>query len=503
MSNRDWGRGEDGPRERRPVAPWDDPADPAPADPYERATARHRTPSRRRAVERGDREPVDSYLPRWAVESGVRRADGGGRHAAPDDGVQTGADPPQSGGAWRTTETTSSLRRVSETSWREAPAIGAAPESEHTGEWTFEHPQERGYSGRRRAEDDPVSHAVPSSRPRRLPADRPQVVWSGLEQADASGPVPEREAERRGRRAVEDRPAVDPWDRGSHPAGSGTPPSRPPCVDAWDASGVHAWRPAGEVDRWDHAGTGRSDRTDGTGQWQQPDDTGQWERYSDGGGWDRTAPGSGGGAVQEWPWPGRDDRHEGFWSGTRLAGDDPRWMDPPVSAPRSPVVPYSAPRPRPAPRRRGAEPVGAATSAVRRRAGTAGAGARGRRIEDDLLDPDPGGPWRSLLYTVACYLVPAVLIFVWLLTLDGQVPAGCVTDISGGGCDSPRSRALGSLASGLPRFGLALASSLVVALLLRRVGTTWRSASVALAAAVVGGGVSTVMISAVTGQPIG
>ncbi|MFG3422217.1 hypothetical protein ACIBTZ_17380 [Micromonospora sp. NPDC049460] len=62
---------------------------------------------------------------------------------------------------------------------------------------------------------------------------------------------------------------------------------------------------------------------------------------------------------------------------------------------------------------------------------------------------------------------------------------------------------MGSLASGLPRFGLALASSLVVALLLRRVGTTWRSATVALAAAVVGGGLSTVMISAVTGQPIG
>ncbi|MGC4788464.1 hypothetical protein ACLQ22_11605 [Micromonospora sp. DT178] len=522
MSNRDWGRGEGGPRE--PVAPWEDPADPAPVDPDERAPARHRTPSRRRAVERGQREPVDSYLPRWALESGVRSADGGGRHAAPDDEARIEADRPHSG-AWRSTETTSGWRRVSETSWRETPAIGAAPESEHTGEWTFDHPQERGYSGRRRAEDEPVSGSPPPSRPRRSSSHRPQVVWSGLAEADASGPVPDREAERparRGRRAAEERPAVDPWDRESHLAASEIPPSRPPAVDAWDASGVHAWHPAGEVDRWDHAGTGRSDRsddtgrsdrsdgtgqwdlTDGTGEWYRSDDTGQWERYSDDGGWDRTAPGSGGGAVQGWSRPGQDDRSEGFWSGTRLAGDDPRWMDPPVSAPRSPVAPYSAPRPRPAPRRRVAEPVGAATaSAVRRRAGTAGAGAWGRRIEDDLLDPDPGGPWRSLLYTVACYLVPAALIFVWLLTLDGQVPAGCVTDITGGGCDSPRARALGSLAAGLPRFGLALASSLVVALLLRRVGTTWRSASVALAAAVVGGGLSTVMISAVTGQPIG
>ncbi|MER7418598.1 hypothetical protein ABT346_17745 [Micromonospora peucetia] len=406
MSNRDWGRGDDGPR-----------------------------------------KPVDSYLPRWALESGVRSADGGGRHAAPDDEVQIESDRPRPGDDWRTTGTTTTWRRVSETNWQEAPAVGAAPQSEHTGEWTFDHPGEQGYAGRRRADNDPVSGASPTGRPRRSPSHHPQAGWSGLAKADASERVPEWEAgpARRGRRLPVERPAVDPWEGESRPS----EPSHPPAVDAWDASGVQAWRPAGEVDRWDHAGpTGWWDRTDGAGQWRQPDDSGQWERYSDDDGW---------------------------WN--RIA-------------------------PPPPPRRRVAEPVGAATAAtVRSRATTAGAG--GRRIEDDLLDPDPGGSWRPLLYTLACYLVPAVLIFVWLLTLDGQVPAGCVTDISGGGCDSPRSRASGSLASGLPRFGLALASSLVVALLLRRVGTMWRSVSVALAAAVVGGGLSTVLISVVTGQPIG
>lgn len=143
------------------------------------------------------------------------------------------------------------------------------------------------------------------------------------------------------------------------------------------------------------------------------------------------------------------------------------------------------------------------TASVRRRVESAATGAWARRLEDDLLDPDPGGSVRPLLYTAACYLVPAMLIFVWLLTLDSQAPAGCVTDISGGGCESARSRALESLLAGSPRFGLALASSLVVAALLRRVGTTWRSATIAVAAAVVGGGLSTVLISAVTGQPIG
>ncbi|MEH1101036.1 hypothetical protein [Micromonospora sp. CPCC 205561] len=492
MSYRDWGRGEDAPREPLPLASWADPAGPVPAGPYEHATDRHRTPSRRRAVERGQREPEETYLPRWALESGVRRADGG-RHAAPDDEPGSDADLPRSDGGWRATETTSSWRRVSETSWREAPSPAVEPD--HTGEWTFERPDDRGYSGRRRADDDPVSGPGARSRPRRTPSRRPQVVWSGLEEADAAGPGWETERPaRRGRRAAEDRVPVDPWDRES-PSASAQPLPQPPAVDPWDASGVHAWRPAGEVDPWDHGGAGRWDRPDETGQWHQPDSTGQWERD----GWDRTVPPRSGGGTAT-AWPVRDDRDEVAWSLSRLAGDDPRWTDRPVSPPRSAVAPYTAPRPRPAPRRPVAGPVGSAPG-VRRRGEAAG--AWGRRIEDDLLDPDPGGPGRPLLLTVACYLLPAALIFVWLLTLDGQPPAGCVTDISGGGCDSPRARAVASLASGLPRYGLALASSLVVALLLHRVGTTWRSATVALAAAVVGGGLSTVMISAVTGQPIG
>ncbi|MFG3710525.1 hypothetical protein [Micromonospora sp. NPDC047730] len=228
MSYRDWGR-DDGPPERPPAVAWEGPPDPSPADPYDGDTARPRARRRRRGITAGQQESVDPYLPRWALESGVRRADGGGRHAAPDD--EDDLDRRRAGGGWRTMETTSSWHRVSEPSWREAP-------------------------------------------------------------------------------------------------------------------------------------------------------------------------------------------------------------DPPASAPRSPVVSHTAPRPRMAPRRRASEPVApsrASTSAaVRRRVEAAGAGAWSRRVEDDLLDADPGGPWRPLLYTAACYVVPGALIFAWLLTLDGQALAGCVTDISGG-----------------------------------------------------------------------
>ncbi|MDO3705575.1 hypothetical protein Q3W71_28290 [Micromonospora sp. C28SCA-DRY-2] len=554
MSYRDWGRGEDGPRERRSVARWDEPAGAFPADPYSVDAEGYRTPSRRRAIERGQQEPAETYLPRWALESGVRSADGGGRHAAPDDDdiappssggdwrtpTDTGNDwgtggtpsdwrtggsasdwranepgrdwgTPGSTGDWRTGEGGTGWRRVAETSWREVPAIEAGPASDHTREWTFDRPQEQGYVGSRRADDDPVSAIPPQSRPRRTPSRQQPVIWSGGEE-ESTGGTAEPEVERPSRRArwasAEPwaRPSVDPWERSAEP----DEPAYRPAVDPWDASGMHAWQPAAGADRWDRtSGTGRWDepdstaqwhQPDSTGQWHQPDSTGQWDRYPDEG-WDRTAPPRSVGPAGPWSWPGQDGPEEGFWSGTRLAGDDPRWVDAPVSAPRSPVVGYTAPRPRSAPRR--ADPVGSSRAGTPTAVRRADPAAWSRRLEDDLLDPDQGGSLRPLLYTAACYLLPAVMVFFWLLTLDGQAPAGCVTDISGGGCDSPRSRALGSMLEGMPRFGLALASSLVVALLLRRVGTTWRSTTVALAAAVVGGGLSTVMISAITGQPIG
>ncbi|MGC1215305.1 MAG: hypothetical protein WA890_29090 [Micromonospora sp.] len=494
MSYRDWGSGEGSPPERQPIARWDDPAEPLPVEPY--ASERYRTPSRRRALERGQQEPVDTYLPRWALESGVRRADGGGRHAAPDE--DDDLDPPPSDTGWRAGV---------DTGWPTVRAIGAGPVSDHTGEWTLGTSQEQGYIGSRRADStdgEPISGAAPLSRPRRSPPRRPQVIWSGGEKtAPVTGETTGWDtgwAAPRSRAADSWwRPAVDGLDRG-RPAEPY--PADRPAVDPWDASGMHVWDRSAVGGRRDQTdSTARWDRSDHTGEWDRLTDTGQWDRYAEVDAWDRTAPPTSVPDRSAEGWASAEQA-EGFWSGTRLAGDDPRWVEAPPSAPRSPVVGYTAPRPRTTPRLP-VDPVSSGRGATRRRIQTIGGGPWSRRLEDDLLDPDPGGPIRPLLYTAACYLVPAMLVFLWLLTLNGQAPAGCVTDITGGGCDSARAHAFSSLIAGAPRFGLALLTSLVVAVLLRRVGTTWRSATVAVAAAVVGGGLSTVLISAVTGQPIG
>ncbi|MEV6691332.1 hypothetical protein AB0M35_07675 [Micromonospora sp. NPDC051196] len=544
MSYRDWARGEDGPRERRPAASWADPVEGGPDDRYDSAVERYRTPSRRRAIERGQDEPAEPYLPRWALESGVRSVDGGGRHAAPDDDDDD--DGPRYAGGRRASELRGG-RRASDSTWRESSSAAAEVSSDHIREWRFERPQDGGYVGSRRADDDdPVSGFTPQSRPRRAQSRRRQVTWSGLaeegEQSTGSEPAVEPPARRR-RRSVESAagPAVDPWERAAEPWDRRAEPEAVrPAVDPWDASGLHAWQQpvepgnrveAGSADPWDADSTSQWLRTsasdqwpepDQTGQWLQPDTTGQWERPAEADRWDRRRgqnrwdgdrtqpPGSGAtSGAGQWSWSEAvepEPAQEGFWPGTRLAGDDPRWVDASASAPRSPVVGYTAPRPRSAARRRPAAvppPRQTGMASVRRRIEAVGASGWSRRLEDDLLDPDPGAPWLPLLYTAACYLLPAMVIFVWLLTLDGAPPTGCVTDISGGGCESARARAFGAMVAGTPRFGLALVSSLVVATLLRRVGTTWKPTTVALAAAVVGGGLSTVLISAVTGEPIG
>lgn len=106
---------------------------------------------------------------------------------------------------------------------------------------------------------------------------------------------------------------------------------------------------------------------------------------------------------------------------------------------------------------------------------------------------------RLLLYTTGCYVLPALAFVSWLATFSDTPPAGCGLEA----CDSPRAHAIASFVAAWPRFTLALSISLLVALVLRAIGTTWRTLTMALAAAVVGGGLSTVLVSALTGEPIG
>ncbi|WP_430784797.1 hypothetical protein [Actinoplanes sp. G11-F43] len=113
--------------------------------------------------------------------------------------------------------------------------------------------------------------------------------------------------------------------------------------------------------------------------------------------------------------------------------------------------------------------------------------------QNDLLDPDDdeeeednGSPLAAVGYTVVWYGVPVVLFVAGMLVLN-----------TGG-----NNTALDTLAGALPQFGISLVLSMLVAYGLRTATTSWKSASVGLAAAVVGGGLATVLSSAITGNSL-
>jgi hypothetical protein len=124
--------------------------------------------------------------------------------------------------------------------------------------------------------------------------------------------------------------------------------------------------------------------------------------------------------------------------------------------------------------------------------------------EDEEFDdePVPGGYVAAMLYTVLWFAVPMVLWVLWSLTLSGEASANCVDD-TGVPCASERTEALTTLTDNLPRMLGTMVFSILIAAVLRWVSSSWKAATVGFAAAVVGGGLATVGISAITGQPIG
>lgn len=219
------------------------------------------------------------------------------------------------------------------------------------------------------------------------------------------------------------------------------------------------------------------DRDSDTGEWQLTDsgqwdssqwDTGQWQRATDTGEWhlgDLAALDPESASTGHRP---RHLRPDSFWDGIRLAGDDPRWVPTPASAPRSPVVAYPDPA-------SAIPPAGSAPGAAK------GRSDRGRMVH-------------AVLHTVAWFVVPLLILFSRMLVRDETSTTDCV---AGSACASEG--AVATLMAALPRLGLALGVSIVVALVLARINHSWRPAGVGLAAALIGGGLTSAFFQLVSG----
>lgn len=123
--------------------------------------------------------------------------------------------------------------------------------------------------------------------------------------------------------------------------------------------------------------------------------------------------------------------------------------------------------------------------------------------DDELADePVPGGYLASAAYTGMWFAVPMVLWVLWSLTLNNEASANCIDD-AGLPCASERTEALSTLTDNLPQMIGTMLIAVVIALALRFVNSSWKASTVGFAAAVVGGGLTTVGMSIITGQPLG
>ncbi|HET9516188.1 MAG TPA: hypothetical protein VFO77_00530 [Actinoplanes sp.] len=140
------------------------------------------------------------------------------------------------------------------------------------------------------------------------------------------------------------------------------------------------------------------------------------------------------------------------------------------------------------PRGTGPRPAGVAGPYERRPVGTIGGPSARRNLLDDVdeeFEEITGGPLAAVGYTALWYGVPVVLVLVYMLALGTQ-----------------QSHALQTLVNAAPQFALSLALSMVVAAGLRWISGSWKAASVGLAAAVMGGGLATVLMSAITDRSL-
>jgi hypothetical protein len=133
--------------------------------------------------------------------------------------------------------------------------------------------------------------------------------------------------------------------------------------------------------------------------------------------------------------------------------------------------------------------AGVAGPYARRPVGTM-PGVSGRQDLLDLPDEDfeneTGGPLAAVGYTALWYSIPVVLFVFYMLLLN----------------NAQQAHALDTLVAAIPQFGLSLVLSMGVAVGLRWASGSWKAASVGLAAAVMGGGLATVLMSAITGQSL-
>jgi hypothetical protein len=119
-------------------------------------------------------------------------------------------------------------------------------------------------------------------------------------------------------------------------------------------------------------------------------------------------------------------------------------------------------------------------------------------VDDEDESPRPVNYVAASVAALAWFVLPVLAYLGYAFMLDNQPPSGCA-GAGGDDCLTPRAEALHNLFGNVPLVMITVSVSILIALVLRRFASGWRTITVGFAAAVVGAGAATVLFTVVSG----
>lgn len=117
--------------------------------------------------------------------------------------------------------------------------------------------------------------------------------------------------------------------------------------------------------------------------------------------------------------------------------------------------------------------------------------------DDEIESPGPRNYIYAALAALGWFIIPVAIYLGYAFLLNDQPPPGC-NGASTPECLTPRAEALQNLFGNVPLVTITVSVSILIALVLRRVASGWRTLTVGFASAVVGAGAATVLFTVVS-----
>jgi hypothetical protein len=117
--------------------------------------------------------------------------------------------------------------------------------------------------------------------------------------------------------------------------------------------------------------------------------------------------------------------------------------------------------------------------------------------DEEDVKPQPVNYVSAAVAALTWFVLPVLIYLGYAFSLDDKTPPGCKNSAAAE-CRTPRAEALHHLFGNVPLIVTVVSISILIALVLRRFASGWRTVTVGFAAAVVGAGAATVLFTVIS-----